>query len=329
MRKLLGTTATIEEARQTAMHRKYWLIVLMFLSVYFVGSLLSSLILLGPMTFHISTNEELMKLIESGVQDQEVLVNTVYETMPEWMNVVNLLSSAGIIIAVLYYCTHNERRRVASLGFIKKGAVLEYLLGLVIGLVMFVSVLGIIYPTDGIINFAFNSSVSIPLIVLYFLGFVVQGASEEILLRGFFFVSGSYSSNVVASFFISSFVFAGFHIGNSGVTVLSFINVFLFGAFAALYYLRRGSIWGICAIHSMWNFAQGNIFGFNVSGADFGQSLFTVQSNNELFAGGQFGPEGGLAVTIVLLIAIAILLPMKNKRVEIPPIRLKGEFQSA
>ena len=112
---------------------------------------------------------------------------------------------------------------------------------------------------------------------------------------------------------------------------MGIINLFLFGVFAALYFLRRGSIWGIGAIHSIWNFAQGNIFGCKVSGSLSGESLFRTNYIGEsiLFNGGSFGPEGGLAVTIVLFIGIVVLLPMKNKHVEIPPIRLKGEFYSA
>ena len=85
--------------------------------------------------------------------------------------------------------------------------------------------------------------------------------------------------------------------------------------FAALYFIRRGSIWGIAALHTAWNFVQGNIFGCYVSGINFYQSVFTTEIDNALspINGGWFGPEGGLAVTAVLLIGIVTLSFMKNK----------------
>ncbi len=331
MDKIFGTTAAIDEARLTSKRRNFFTISFMFILVYFLGSMISGALMTIPMQFYIFTSDEILLLMESGVTDTNVLMEAVYEFMPEWMNAVSLITTAGMIIAVLVYCTRFERRRACSLGFFKKGAVLEYLSGLLIGLLMFSAAYGIILLSGQAEFTGFNSDVSVPMVLLFFVGFLIQGMSEEVLLRGFYFVSGSYTSSVAISVFASSATFALLHLANNGITVMSIINLFLFGVFAALYFLRRGNIWGIGAIHSIWNFAQGNIFGCRVSGSLSGESLFTTKylGNSALFNGGEFGPEGGLGVTIVLLVAIAILLPMKNKRVEIPPIKLKGEFYSA
>jgi len=331
MDKIFGTTAAIDEARLTSKRRNFFTISFMFILVYFLGSMISGALMTVPMQFYIFTSDEILLLMESGVTDTDVLMEAVYEFMPEWMNAVSLITTAGMIIAALVYCTRFERRRACSLGFFKKGAVPEYLSGLLIGLLMFAAAYGIIL-LSGQAEFAgFNSDVSIPLILLFFVGFLIQGMSEEVLLRGFYFVSGSYTSSVWISVFASSATFALLHLANNGITAMSIINLFLFGVFAALYFLRRGNIWGISAIHSVWNFAQGNIFGCRVSGSLSGESLFATKNlgDSALFNGGSFGPEGGLGVTIVLLVAIIILLPMKNKRVEVPPIKLKGEFYSA
>ena len=100
----------------------------------------------------------------------------------------------------------------------------------------------------------------------------------------------------------------------AGVMLLTFAVcfAFLFGVLASLYVLRRGNLWGACAIHSMWNFAQGNLFGAAVSGNRSGPSLLRAEAiasgSASLWNGGAFGPEGGLAVTLVLLAGIAVLL---------------------
>ena len=94
-----------------------------------------------------------------------------------------------------------------------------------------------------------------------------------------------------------------------GFQVLALLNLILFGIFESIYLLKTGNIWGISAIHSMWNFIQGNIYGFNVSGMAQSQSIFIFKiSNCEIFSGGTFGLEGSLLTTIVLLSAINMVI---------------------
>jgi len=89
----------------------------------------------------------------------------------------------------------------------------------------------------------------------------------------------------------------------------------LFGLFASVYALKFNSIWGVCAIHSAWNFVQGNIFGLQVSGMDKMVTIWRFEAiGNDYITGGDFGPEGGLSVSIVLLIALIVLINLKLHR---------------
>ncbi|HHT54332.1 MAG TPA: CPBP family intramembrane metalloprotease [Clostridiales bacterium] len=114
----------------------------------------------------------------------------------------------------------------------------------------------------------------------------------------------------------SSVMFALAHSLNKGLSLLAFFNLVLYGIFAALYFIRRGSIWGVAAFHSTWNFVQGNFFGIQVSGLKVGSSVLTSEltETGRLVNGGGFGLEGGLAVTLVLAIGIAVLYFMKPKK---------------
>ena len=58
-------------------------------------------------------------------------------------------------------------------------------------------------------------------------------------------------------------------------------------------------------IHAAWNWAQANLFGFEVSGLPpAGGMLFDLMEvGPDVVTGGPFGPEGGLAVTIVLIVS--------------------------
>lgn len=338
MDRIFETTTVIQEASMTVKKRGFIKVTLIFLLVYGIGSLLSSALLSVPMFGYIfdyiSNNSEMTEAINNGdyVAYEEAYMNAVTEmtsNLPDWITAFSLLATAGVIVVTIFYCTKLERRRLFTLGFVKKGAIPEYFAGLGIGLVMFSAAYGIIILSGQATFNGFNAEASIPTILFFFVGFLVQGMSEEVLFRGYYFVSGSCSRNNIAlAIFISSAFFALFHGGNNGISVMAMLNLFLFGIFAALYFLRRGSIWGIAAIHSVWNFAQGNIFGCAVSGTSSGSALLTTTyvGTNTLFNGGAFGPEGGLGVTIVLFIGIVILLIMKNKEIM---VQYNGEFYSA
>ena len=102
---------------------------------------------------------------------------------------------------------------------------------------------------------------------------------------------------------LNALLFSTLHIGQSGMGLLAFINLTLFGAFASIYFIKRGSIWGIGAVHSIWNFVQGNFYGVKVSGLSISCSVLDSVSveGRVLINGGAFGLEGGLAVTLVLV----------------------------
>ena len=109
---------------------------------------------------------------------------------------------------------------------------------------------------------------------------------------------------------LNSILFSLLHVFNNGIQFLALLNIALFGILTSLYVLRRGNLWGACALHSLWNFVQGNVFGVSVSGTESGPSPLsaTLRPGAELWNGGTFGLEGGLTVTLVLLAGILILL---------------------
>ena len=318
MKKLLGTNPLFQEAERSSRIKGFWKVTLIFLAVYEVASLISSVIVIGPTFFYVFTSDVVRNIMMGNYNSLEEImgaIGLVTNSMPPWLLLVSLFATVGTYIPVLIYCTKIERRPLRTLGFTKKGAVREYIVGLGIGLMMFGAVYGLMLLSGQAEIVGFSPDISIGMLILFFLGFMIQGMSEEVLCRGFYYVSAGVT-NPVAALFASSAIFSLLHILNPGVTLLALVNIFLFGIFAALYFLRRGDIWGIGAIHTIWNFAQGNLFGCSVSGTGNGGSVLLTRFSQEstLFTGGTFGPEGGIAVTFVLLIGIAVLLPMKNKQ---------------
>jgi membrane protease YdiL (CAAX protease family) len=203
-----------------------------------------------------------------------------------------------------------------SIGFTKNDAAVQYIKGLVIGFGMFgaVILIGVLFGAFKFIEL--NSEANFIVILLFFFGFVFQGMFEEAVCRGYLMIASSHKKPIVYGIIANSLVFALMHCANHGIGILPIINLILFGIFASLYTLRTDNIWGIGAIHSVWNFVQGNFYGLSVSGTNQMPSIFVFESTgNELIDGGTFGPEGGICVTIVMIVGILLLLiPTKNSK---------------
>lgn len=145
----------------------------------------------------------------------------------------------------------------------------------------------------------------------------MQGLAEEVLCRSYLLNSLAVKQKAPIAVAVSAAAFSALHIANPSVTPVALINIALFGIFAGVYFWRRGSIWGVAALHTAWNFAEGNIYGINVSGIAPTVSVFSASVDNSLsiWNGGSFGAEGGLAVTVTLTLATigACFLPHQNK----------------
>lgn len=292
--------------------------ILIFIAVFMVSSTLQSML---PSIYVIV---ELMKnlTIYQGTMDEAAIQTIVEKVMTVQGNRSYLLATLfstifGIIVPVIF-CRFIEKRPLTSMGFKKKHAVRDYIIGLGIGFLMFSAVFLVNILTGSMTFEGLNSKLTgagLGIIAVFFIGYLIQGASEEILVRGYFMTSMGSKHNIWLAVMISSVVFGLLHIGNPGFNFIGFINIVLIGVAFGLYIICFDNIWGAFALHSMWNFAQGNFYGVPVSGLTMSDSIFTTTINEEmkLFNGGSFGAEGGLATTIVQLIFIGgLLIYMKN-----------------
>lgn len=146
-------------------------------------------------------------------------------------------------------------------------------------------------------------------ILFMLVAFTVQASSEEALYRGFLMNVMSYRAGLAAGIGVSTLLFALAHSRNHGFDALAGFNLVLFALFAALLSLRTGSIWAACAWHTVWNWSIANVWGLSISGEppDGGSIMAWDSKGLKLWTGGDWGPEGGLATTIVLAIGVAAL----------------------
>ena len=153
------------------------------------------------------------------------------------------------------------------------------------------------------------------------LGFLIQGPSEEVLFRGYLLEHLRARWGAGWAVGVSAVAFAALHAANPSFGLLPLLNLVLFGLATALYKLRvdGGQLWGVFAIHTVWNWLQQVVFGLPNSGnaSTAANTLFSVQPNvavPDVISGGGFGPEGTLATTLVLLGLIAAVLRLSGGR---------------
>lgn len=235
-----------------------------------------------------------------------------------WMGMQLIFAFVLIYVILWAWLRFFEKRPFWTLGYEAKNALMQYGRGFLFGALMFGASVGLL-AIFGSVEFeqgdpSRQGLVALGGVVLVLLGWVVQGGAEEVMIRGWVLpvIGARYKPWI--GLLVSSLIFALLHGLNPGLSAIALVNLALFGVFAGLYAMREGSMWGISALHTVWNWVQGNFFGLQVSGTDAGGGtlLNLMETGADWFTGGEFGPEGGFAVTVVLFIGIAITLFWKS-----------------
>ena len=212
-----------------------------------------------------------------------------------------------------------DRRSFASLGFKLEPWVLPDLLaGIAITFVM-MGLISLAMTMLGWIHFNGFAWQFDPLPVVLgqtlfsLLIFIVVGWSEELLSRGYHLQTLASGINLFWGVLISSAVFGALHIINPNATWVAAVGILFAGLFLALGYLRTGQLWLSIGLHIGWNFFEGVIFGFPVSGTASYPLLRIHISGPLLWTGGAFGPEAGLIILPALLVG-ALLIGLYTRR---------------
>ncbi len=167
--------------------------------------------------------------------------------------------------------------------------------------------------------------------VAYLVVFICVGFSEEMLSRGYQFRNLAEGFNLkpinprlalLLAYLISSSMFGLFHLGNPNTNLISTLNLIVAGLFLGLGYVLTGELAISIGIHITWNFFQGNVFGFPVSGSGTTATFIAIQQGGpQAWTGGAFGPEAGLIGLVA--IALGSLLTVLWVRWRYGQVRLK------
>ena len=290
--------------------RSGWKILLVFLLTFGIIFACSSImgIILGIIILNNGNIDQLMNMNLDSIENNELI-----------FSISNCLGNISYILACIIIWKVFEKQKLSKMGLtsIKKGYK-EFIIGLILGAIT-MSIVAIVIMAIGdihMINPINKPQISMSL--LYgLISFIFVGFGEEILSRGYIMSVLKQTRNKWIVLVGPALIFAALHLGNPGIDILSFINLFLVGVLFAYMFMKSKNIWMPIGYHITWNYFQGYIWGFEVSGLNV-NGLYKIKNiSNNIINGGEFGPEGGIIVTIIICLTFYFVNRYyKNNKVE-------------
>jgi uncharacterized protein len=241
--------------------------------------------------------------------------------------VLPLVSSvAGLVVAILTVWLAGrflDRRPFSAFGFhLGAGWWLDLIFGMVLGALLMTAVFLVELGLGWVeVTGSFGARGGAPFVISMLfpiVTFICIGISEELVSRGYQLKNAAEGLNypslgprgaVLLAWGLSSVFFAVLHADNPNATPVSTLNIALAGLMLGFGYVLTGELAIPIGLHITWNFFQGAVYGFPVSGfGAFGPSfLDTRQGGPDLWTGGPFGPEGGLLIPAVMLLGMSLV----------------------
>ena len=211
----------------------------------------------------------------------------------------------GTLFTVWIFQKFVNRESFTSIGLEFSGYKDDFVSGLLLGIGLIVLGFGTLY----IFNFLSVASIQFSLIdqLFYLSLFAVVSLNEEIAIRGYILQNLSSSFNKYIALVLSSLVFMIMHIGNPNMSAVPLFNLFLAGLLLGVYCIHKNNLWFPIGAHITWNYFQGPVLGFEVSGNDVDSIFIQSLNGSELITGGEFGFEGSIILTVLMIIGIVYL----------------------
>lgn len=192
-----------------------------------------------------------------------------------------------------------------SLGFHLKNRGKDIASGIVLGFAIMAIAYFILVSLDEIM---FDSHIiHIKSIVFSVIFFISVSVLEEVLCRGYILGQLLQTSNKYTALVISSVIFTALHSLNPNIGTIPVLNLFLAGILLGITYIYTKNLWFPIALHFSWNFFQGSVFGFEVSGQKLYSIIQQTRSQDNFINGGSFGFEGSLLATFMMIISIFMI----------------------
>lgn len=150
---------------------------------------------------------------------------------------------------------------------------------------------------------------------------ILVSIGEELVFRGYILQNLMQSMSKEMALFVTALLFAGFHSLNPNFTLIAFLNIFIAGILLGINYIYTRNLWFAICLHFTWNYFQGPILGFQVSGLELPSLLQQNNRGGPLLTGGKFGLEASWLATVVMSLAIIILYTLFQRKYKTAPVQ--------
>ncbi len=213
---------------------------------------------------------------------------------------------------VFLFRTFIDRESLKSLGFKWKGFSKEINIGFLTGLLLCL-VIAVILWLMQLLQW-YVDDISITGLVTSLLIMIAVALAEELVFRGYVLNNLMQSMNRNGALVLSAIIFAVLHSLNPNFNLTAFLNILLAGLLLGINYIFTRNLWFGMMLHLSWNFIQGPILGFKVSGLELPTLLQQNIRGSVLLTGGDFGLEASWLATVVFAIAIPVYYLLFQKK---------------
>lgn len=236
-------------------------------------------------------------------------------SLVSFVSAANLPALIAMTVAMVFAAKYLDRRSFTSYGlllnrnwWIDLGFGLALGAGLMAGIFAIESSLGWVTVSDRFVapeGQSFVVALLVPLV-----GYISVGIYEEMMSRGYHLINMTEGFNLKGlgprgglwiAWILSSAIFGILHMFNPNASFLSSFNIAVAGLLLGLGMVLTQQLAIPIGLHITWNFFQGPVFGFPVSGG--GGTVYVQQIEQggpELWTGGAFGPEAGMMGLIAM-----------------------------
>ena len=254
--------------------------------------------------------------LASTIVVKKIWGNTPVETGENIETLIKFLFAAiGSSLVVWLWRKLIDRKDFKSLGFTWNGFVNDGWIGfflapllLGIGSILLVLMSFLQFQQINIAPGQLLTGLVIMILVAY---------AEELIVRGYLLNNLMQSCNKWIALAITSGFFAIMHLTNPEFTMLSFVNILLAGLLLGVNYIYTKNLWFGMLLHFSWNFFQGPVYGFEVSGIKFSGLFHQSISGPSLWTGGEFGFEGSLICALLMLLAFIVTASFFKKKYQV------------
>lgn len=209
------------------------------------------------------------------------------------------------ILLTIVFTKFINRQPVKSLGFQWTGYQHHALTGLCFGVALLGAGSLLLFATGNLEwnNIGFPASdIFIALVLM-----IIIALAEEMVFRGYILNNLMQSMHPWAALGYSALLFAVAHISNPGITSVAVVNLLLAGLLLGINYIYTRNLWFALIFHFSWNFFQGPVLGYEVSGLPLQSILKPELKGPWWLTGSPFGFEGSFIATCLLMGSLFVL----------------------